>query len=71
MDKNKIHIIVAEIFNTTNKIEVTAQQWDVRDSNSIQFLEILENCQYLKSLDKLLHDELFPDCKENENKGKC
>lgn len=56
----KLHIIVAEIFNAAQQIQYQADNWDTRDSNSSQYPVICEMVKRIQYLDSLLHNELFP-----------
>lgn len=62
----KLHIIVAEIYNAAQQIQYQADNWDIRDSNSSQYPVICEMVKKIQYLDSLLHDELFP--KEGDQK---
>lgn len=56
----KLHIIVAEIYNAAQQIQYQADNWDIRDSNSSQYPVICEMVKRIQYLDSLLHDGLFP-----------
>lgn len=52
MNLEKAHIIVAEIYNACNDIKTISRLEDPR---------ITELCDYIQSLDKILHDDLFKE----------
>lgn len=62
----KLHIIVAEIYNAAQQIQYQADNWDIRDSNSSQYPAICEMVKRIQYLDSLLHDDLFPKGSENK-----
>lgn len=63
---DKLHIIVAEIYNAAEQIQYQADNWDIRDSNSSQYPVICEMVKRIQYLDSLLHDDLFPKGSENK-----
>lgn len=64
MNKDVKHVAIAEIYRAVDKIRDftnTLINATDEDKRSIMLL-----CEYIQSCDKILHDELYPECKENE-----
>lgn len=60
----KMHISIAEIFYAVEKISDCFASLNINDEVAIiaTRTKIIQLCNYIKYHDKLLHDELFPEC---------
>lgn len=60
MNKDKTHIAIAEIYKAADKIRDFTNTL-INASEGEKNL-IIMYCDYIQNCDKLLHDELFPEC---------
>ena len=60
MDKEKVHISIAEIYKATDNIKDMSNSWAAGDRETPEYLSIYRLCDYIQALDKILHDEVFP-----------
>lgn len=64
MNKDVKHVAIAEIYKAADKIrDFTNTLINAADEEK---RTISIYCDYIQSCDKIIHDELYPDCKENE-----
>lgn len=70
MDKNKVHISIAEIYKATDNIKDMANSWAAGDRETPEYLSIYRLCDYIQILDKILHDEIFPKCQSTKKENK-
>lgn len=68
MDKEKVHISIAEIYKATDNIKDMANSWAAGDRDTPEYLSIYRLCDYIQALDKILHDEIFQK-KSGHKKG--
>lgn len=59
MNKEKVHISIAEIYKATDNIKDMANSWASGDRETPEYVSIYRLCDYIQSLDKILHDEIF------------
>ena len=57
----KLHLCIAEIYTETEKIEKFVDNWDTRSPFSAEYVLIYESLTRIRTLDKMIHDELFPE----------
>ena len=64
MNKESMHISIAEIYNAAENISDLLSPLNTNDEIEVigTRTKIIQLCNYIKYLDKLLHDELFPEC---------
>lgn len=62
MNDNVVHCCIADIYKTADKIKDFSNSFLSKDEEEIRNarIAIFRMCDYIQSLDKLLHDELFP-----------
>lgn len=60
MNKDKTHIVIAEIYKAADKIRDFTNT--LINASESEKLSIIMYCDYIQNCDKLLHDELFPEC---------
>ena len=64
MSKENMHVSIAEIYNASEKILDFINSLNTNDEVEViaTRTKISHLCNYIKYHDKLLHDELFPEC---------
>lgn len=60
MNKDTTHIAIAEIYKAADKIRDFTNT--LINASETEKHSIIMYCDYIQSCDKLLHDELFPEC---------
>lgn len=60
MNKDKTHIAIAEIYKAADKIRDFTNT--LINASEEEKHSIIMYCDYIQNCDKLLHDELFPEC---------
>lgn len=59
MNKEKLHIAIAEIYKASDNIKDLANSWAAGDRETPEYISIYRLCDYIQALDKILHDEIF------------
>lgn len=64
MNKEKMHISIAEIYKAAENISDLLSTLNTNDEVVVigTKTKIIQLCNYIQFCDKLLHDELFPEC---------